>query len=231
MMRIETHTHTSNIDIVATLSPEDMVLRNKALGCGGVCITNHYFSMLEGWYPHLNDCDHAAFTDFYLEGWRRAKACGEREGVPVFLGCELRFGDKINDYLVYGLTEEFFYDSPRLSSLDLDGFLKIMPPDALIYQAHPFRNNMEVCDPAKLFGVEVNNGSTDARRNAMADTWAALWGLHRISGSDCHRPEQLGRGGIITHHDVRTDRELVEVLRTDAYTLICKSGNKYTIGE
>ena len=86
----------------------------------------------------------------------------------------------------------------------------------------PFRNDMEVTDPKKLFGVEVSNGSTDPRRNAMAEAWAAVWGLHRISGSDCHRPPQLGRGGILTMHDVRTDKELVELLKSDDYTLISR---------
>ena len=223
MMRIETHTHTGNIDIVASISPEDMVYMNRDIGCGGVAITNHYFPYLEDWYPEkLKDIDHAGYIDFYLEAYRRAKAVGDKENFPVFLGIELRFRGKINDYLVYGLTEEFLYDSPRLCELTLDKFLEIKPSDALVYQAHPFRNDMEVTDPKKLFGVEVSNGSTDPRRNAMAEAWAAVWGLHRISGSDCHRPPQLGRGGIITMHDVHTDKELVELLRSDDYTLISR---------
>ena len=140
--------------------------------------------------------------------------------MTILLGIELRFDGTINDYLVYGLTEEFLYESPYLNTLDLDSFLKIMPSNALMYHAHPFRNKMTVTSPEYFYGVEVYNGGTKPDRNEFADLWADKYDLHKISGTDFHHIEQLGRGGIVLNNKISTQDEFVNALRNDEYKLI-----------
>ena len=94
---------------------------------------------------------------------------------------------------------------------------------ALIYQAHPFRNNMMVTDPSLLFGVETWNAHPKhPSRNDLAELWAQRYALHRISGSDIHHAAHLPSGGILTDTPITTVEELLAVLRSDAYTLICE---------
>jgi hypothetical protein len=130
---------------------------------------------------------------------------GENLGVAVLLGLELRFDGTINDYLVYGIDESFLYNSPLLNTLTLDTFLDILPADALVYQAHPFRDGMTVTNPSKLYGVEVYNGGTSADRNAFREALAEKYGLAEISGSDFHSLEHLAKGGVVFESTVRTE--------------------------
>ena len=97
---------------------------------------------------------------------------------------------------------------------------ELLPPDALIVQAHPFRDNMTVCNPAPLFGIEGYNAGTEPFRNTMAKTFAAHYGKPILSGSDLHHAKALAKGGIAADRRVQTAAELVSVLREGAYYLI-----------
>lgn len=220
-MRVELHTHTHENDICARLDAADMIAAYHTSGYDGVVITNHFFDLSLEWYKDdLAGYSHEGIIDFYLRGYRNAVRAGENLGVVVLLGLELRFDGTINDYLVYGIDESFLYSSPLLNTLTLDTFLDILPADALVYQAHPFRDGMTVTNPSKLYGVEVHNGGTSADRNAFAKLWAEKYGLAEISGSDFHSLEHLAKGGVIFENMVRTESDLVTQLKSGRYSLI-----------
>ena len=45
--------------------------------------------------------------DFYLTGYRKAKEHGDKIGIKVYLGLEIRFSkENENDYLIYGVDDE-----------------------------------------------------------------------------------------------------------------------------
>lgn len=220
-MKFELHTHTRENDIVVTKDAAEIVRMYHEIGYEGMVITNHVFDITFEWYGDiLNGASHEAVIDHYLRGYRLAKEEGDKRGMVILLGLELRFDGTINDYLVYGIDEEFLYKSPLLNQMDFKSFLAILPDTAIVYQAHPFRDNMSITNPKKLFGVEVFNGGTSHTRNDIADLWADKFGLHKISGSDYHRPEHLGRGGVDFINRVGNLTELVEELRAERYTLI-----------
>ena len=95
-----------------------------------------------------------------------------------------------------------------------------LPSEALIVQAHPFRDKMTVCDPTPLFGIEGYNAGTEPFRNEMAKIFAAHYGKPLLSGSDLHHEKALGKGGIATDREIRSGAELTDVLRSGAYCLI-----------
>ena len=132
----------------------------------------------------------------------------------------MRFDGSINDYLVYGVEADFFLTAPRLNELgSVEALTAILPPEALVVQAHPFRSGMTVTDPAPLHGIEVYNGGTEPIRNELAERLAAHCGKIMTSGSDFHCTDHLARGGIVTDRPIRTSAELADVLRSGAYTL------------
>lgn len=221
MMKFELHTHTRENDICVNMDAADIVKAYKGAGYDGIVITNHFFDLSLEWYKEkLAGCGHSGIIDYYLKGYKNAKAAGDEIGMTVLMGLELRFDGTINDYLVYGIDEAFLYNSPLLNTLKLDSFLKILPEGAIVYQAHPFRNDMSVTDPRKLYGVEVYNGGTSEDRNDIAELWADKFKMKKISGSDFHSINHLARGGVIFENDIEDITGLVRELKAERYTLI-----------
>lgn len=132
------------------------------------------------------------------------------------LGMELRFNKpgNINDYLVYGVTESFLYNTPELLDMSVRDFsILAHKHKMLIYQAHPFRVGMTVVNPKYLNGIEVYNGNPRHRSsNSIADIWANKFGLLKSSGSDYHQTEDLARGGMYFSNEIKTNDELVREL-------------------
>ncbi len=220
-MKFELHAHTKENDICVNMTADEIVKAYKGAGYDGIVITNHFFDLSLEWYKdELAGCTHEGIIDYYLKGYKTAKAAGDSIGMTVLMGLELRFDGTINDYLVYGVNEEFLYNSPLLNTMNLDSFLKILPAGTIVYQAHPFRNNMTITDPNKLYGIEVYNGGTATERNEMAGVWAEKFNLNVISGSDFHNINHLGRGGVIFEHTVADTQGLVRELKAGRYTLI-----------
>ncbi|HZK38583.1 MAG TPA: PHP-associated domain-containing protein [Clostridia bacterium] len=221
MMKFELHAHTKENDICVNMTADEIVTAYKGAGYDGIVITNHFFDLSLEWYKdELAGCDHGGLIDYYLKSYKKAKATGDAIGMTVLLGLELRFDGTINDYLVYGVEEDFLYRSPLLNTLNLDSFLKILPAGAIVYQAHPFRNDMTITDPTKLYGIEVYNGGTSHSRNEFAQRWADQFKLKKISGSDFHGAQHLARGGVMFENDVHNTKQLVAELKGERYSLI-----------
>lgn len=224
MPRYELHAHTAECDLAAHVGGAELVCRYIDAGYDGMVITDHYFARFFQWFAaELAGADHRAVIDRWLRGYYAARNEGEKRGFTVLPGAEVRFDQSdygINDFLVYGAEVETFYNAPRLNELTTIEELKaVLPPEACVVHAHPFRVKMTVMDPAPLFGIEAHNGLTESYRNGMAEAYAAHYGKPVTSGSDCHHRDHVGGGGIVTDRPIRTPRELTEVLRSGAYTL------------
>lgn len=221
--KYELHAHTSECDPYARLSAGELVRLYKDAGYDGIVITDHYLDwFFTRWFPEeLKDLTHAQQIARWLKGYRAAKEEGLKMGFTVLPGAEVRFDGYPNDYLVYGLQEDFFFSVPRLNELrDPDELLSLLPPDACVVQAHPFRDGMAVETPRGLFGLEVYNGGTDSFRNAIARQFACHYQLPMTSGSDVHDMHRLAKGGIMTPVRIRTPQDLICVLRSGSYSLI-----------
>ena len=222
MSKIETHLHTAECDKCAHVSAKDIVHLYKDAGYDCIVVTDHSISLFFDWFgDELQGKSHKEIIHRWLKGYYTAREEGEKIGVTVLPGAEVRFNGKINDYLVYGLEESFFYDAPLLNTLQTpEELIQILPPDACVVQAHPFRNNMTVADPTPLFGIEVHNGGTEPFRNEMARIFAEHYNKPMLSGSDFHRASHLARGGILCDRTIKTPKDLSDLLRSGEYTLL-----------
>ena len=220
--RYEMHAHTAVCDPYAKIGGAEMVKRYHDIGYHGIVITDHYFSMFFDWFEdELAGASHEKKIDHWLRGYYAARNEGERLGFVVLSGAEVRFEGTINDYLIYGPEADFFRRAPLLHRMQSVEELKAaLPSEALIVQAHPFRDKMTVCDPTPLFGIEGYNAGTEPFRNEMAKIFAAHYGKPLLSGSDLHHEKALGKGGIATDREIRSGAELTDVLRSGAYCLI-----------
>lgn len=223
MYKYELHAHTHECDRDASLSGCELVHLYKAAGYDGIVITDHYIERFyTRWFPEeVEGLTHQQQVTRWLKGYRAAKEVGDQIGFTVLPGAEVRFDGYPNDYLLYGLHEDFFYTVPRLNELkNVSELLAIVPPDVCVVQAHPFRDDMVVADPRGLFGLEVFNGGTERFRNEMARQFACHYGLAMTSGSDIHGRNRLAKGGIMTEVRIQTPEDLIAVLRSGAYSLI-----------
>lgn len=224
MYKYELHAHTSECDRDAHLSARELVRLYKDAGYDGMVITDHYIERFYTlWFPEdVKGLTHEQQVSRWLRGFRTARAEGEKIGFTVLPGAEVRFDNGPNDYLLYGLHEDFFYTVPRLNELESpEQLLALLPADTCVVHAHPFRDDMLVTTPPKgLFGMEVYNAGTDAFRNHIARQFAEHYHLAMTSGSDIHGTDRLGKGGIITQRKIETPEDLSAVLRSGEYTLI-----------
>lgn len=222
MGKFELHVHTKECDKAACENAADIVKMYHAAGYDGMIVTDHYFSIFYDWFAdELAELSEKEVAKRRLLGYYEAKKEGEKLGFTVLPGAEVRFDGTINDYLVYGLDEEFFLSCPVLNRLkNLDELINVLPEEAVIVAAHPFRNKMTVYDPTPIFGIEVYNGGTEDFRNDLACLFADHYGKVKTSGSDFHSSHALGRGGIYTEQKITTPKELVKVLASGNYKLI-----------
>ena len=91
--KIETHAHTSPASPCARVKPEEVIKRYAEIGFSAIAITNHF-------------CKHSFIVDEYeaaknavLEDFYAARNAGEKYGITVILGMEMRFPENSNDYL------------------------------------------------------------------------------------------------------------------------------------
>ncbi len=223
LYKYELHAHTSECDRCAHLSARELVHLYKNAGYDGMVITDHYIEYFYTlWFPdEIEGLTHEQQVTRWLKGFHTAKEEGDKIGFVVLPGAEVRFNGYPNDYLIYGLQEDFFYIVPRLNELqDVYELLSLLPPDVCVVQAHPFRDEMVVTTPKGLFGLEVYNGGTEKFRNEIARQFACHYKLAMTSGSDIHSMDRLAKGGIMTTMKIETPKDLIAVLRNGEYSLI-----------
>ncbi len=220
----EMHFHTKNTSNCANVKAEIAVEEYIKAGYDGIVVTDHlspstymkYGRELLPWKKKV---------DFFLRGYKAAKKTANGR-IPVLLGMEIRFrtSEGNNDYLVYGITEEFLYNTPELLNLDIKKFYEICQQNKfLIFQAHPFRFGMKVTNPKYIDGVEIYNGNPrHDSNNDIAEMWAKKFDLMVTSGSDYHEIEDLGTGGIWFNKEITDNKMLVDEMSKKDYELKIK---------
>lgn len=213
--KYELHCHTGCVSRCGRVEPEEIVKLYKSKGYNGIVVTDHYSPMTftPNWCPQKQ-------IDFYLSGYRRMKAAAG-DDFTVLLGIELRHYFTANDYLIYGIDEDFLYSSGNLMKpWEKEVFRLVKERGYLIYQAHPFRVGIRRCDPDYIDGVEIYNGKTGKAENQKAFEWAKENNKLMVSGSDFHTVKNLARGGIITDNPVKNNNDLLNVLRSQKFEMI-----------
>ena len=222
MYKIEMHMHTKYTSPCGQLDEKQLVEGYLKAGYAGLVVTDHYnrdaFRMLKVDLLGAEDK-----VQRFLEGYYRVKEEGERNGLKVYKGAEVRFDGSVNDYLLYGYHDELLRDPEGIFTMGLEKFIALSRADgALLIQAHPYRDGCWVADHRFLDGVEVLN-KHPWQKNHNEDTlaYAERWPeLIRTSGSDCHEWNHVGHGGIQVAALPEDDTALVKLLRAGDFTLI-----------
>ena len=198
-MTLDLHVHTSETSGCGKVPAAEMARLYKEAGYDGITITDHLIARKNIEMPTEDR------VNWYLGGYRAAKAEGERLGLVVLLGAELRFVQGNEDFLLFGLEDS---DIPYLMGLldsgmsEEDFYPLIHSLDRFVMiQAHPFREGLRQMPLDCLDGIEVYNGHPGHdSHNDLALQRAHLGGADFIftSGSDAHQVPHVGRGGMLT---------------------------------
>lgn len=220
MKLFDLHVHTKESSECGELPAREIVDLYREYGYSGFVVTDHCIPRYVKKYPTLAD-----MVAVQRDGYLAAKEYGDSVGFQVFYGCELRFTEAAQtDFLVYGAPSDYFVTHPKLMETPIKEALKLLRDEGfLVYQAHPFRNQMQITDPALLSGIEIYNGHVGYdSRNDFAALWAKQYGLKGISGSDFHRKCDLARGGILCDDGIEDYDDLLSALNTENYRVISK---------
>ena len=216
--KYEIHCHTKNVSRCGNLAVEELIEKYKDAGYSGIVLTDHYSPMT---FDFLDFFNKKRAIDHYLRAYRSAKKYSD-DNFTVLLGMELRFYATVNDYLVYGITEEMLYELPFLLPLNIKNASKMLRNRGCLFiQAHPFRKFITRANPEYLDGVEVFNGKATKEANENSEKWAnEINASIKISGSDCHRETGVALGGIITKEPIKSNDDLIRILKSRDYELI-----------
>ena len=219
MFKYETHLHTSETSPCGKVKAEEAVRIYHKAGYTGLIVTDHYFSGFFERHPFMN---WDKKIDLYLAGYKKALAEGQRLGMEIHPGMEIRFNENANDYLVYGFDEAFLRERRKLYKLTLKEFRELTSGMGIvIIQAHPFRPRMVPASPGLIDGVEVYNGNPrHDSANHLALKYAQENGLKMLSGSDFHQPQDAARGGIIVSDRIWTKGIAYTILQDKISELI-----------
>ena len=221
MYKIETHLHTNHVSKCGHLSAAEIVKGYADAGYSALIVTDHYNRTT---FDFLG-IDPAAPGDKLtpcLDGYRRVREEAEKVGIRVFRGAELRFDECENDYLFYGWLDDVLAEPEEVFRMGIAGFAPMArAAGGLIIQAHPYRRS---CTPAiarYLDGVEVRNmNPRHDSHNDRAEAYAEEYGLIRTSGSDCHRTEDIGLGGIVTNYLPSDVLSMTRLIRSRRFELL-----------
>lgn len=223
MFKTELHLHSAGISKCATITYDEIVNKYTSAGYSTVVLTNHMYRINAERYGSWDN-----FINAYVEAYRTLKEKAEGK-LNVLMSAEITFTENWNDYLVFGITEDFLRAHPDLCELGIAGFYKLAKENGyLIYQAHPMRTGMTVPDVRYLYGIEVFNGALGHNsRNPVANAWADYNSLRKISGTDLHHDSAPVTAGIITKDEIKDMDSLVGVLKSNDYELIRKPWKRF----
>lgn len=214
--KIDTHCHTKPVSPCGEILPEELIKGYKETGADAVVITNHFFRSILP--PTKEEAVKYWLSDFY-----KTLDAGEKYGIKVILGMEIRFPQNQNDYLVYGIDEEFVKKAYDYVATDLETFYKTLKDDKnVILQAHPFRNNMELADPSFLDGIEVFNMHPGHNsRVALAYRYAQKHEDFIITaGTDFHHKGHQGMGFLLAKTLPSDSFSFAEILKSKDYLML-----------
>ena len=214
--RLELHAHSSPASGCSEVPADELVRVFKEAGYDGIAVTNHFIAEAERFG------DKAVATERFKKDLYLAKETGDKLGIKVYAGAELRFHNHSdNDYLFFGYTLDELPDIFDYLNTDLETFVKEYKKESsLLIQAHPFRNNMIRMDSALLDAIEAFNVHQNHNsRVAVAAKYAAAEGKIMTVGSDYHHPGFDGISATRTKVLPKDEAELISIIKNDDFII------------
>lgn len=196
--RAELHAHCSPASPCGDLPPQEVVRIFHEAGYAGLALTNHLFPDLS--QELLGEMNKEKYLRMYFDNYHAACEEGEKLGMKVWLGAELRWcaqGD--SDYLIFGVDETMLWEIYDYLEADAETFVRDCKSEKSFFiQAHPVRGNCVPLRAELLDGVEVfNMHPRHNNRPALAAQHYRNSGLRVTIGTDYHHTG---------HHDLCATR-------------------------
>ncbi len=225
MYKYQMHSHTLPCSACSQMTPRELVKSLHKGGYSGFVITNHFIHGNTGINRHI------PWNDFVLEyekDYNECKKHAEKYGMDVIFGLEEGVGEGL-EILCYGVTPEILYAHPELRSRNASLWHDVMNSHgAICIQAHPFRERDYIPQPKALpleiiDGFEIFNADNSYKNDAKAVELSKNHPeLITVSGADTHIPETACLCGITVSKRIKSETELVEILKSGKYELITK---------
>ena len=219
MYKTEPHLHTSEVSLCGKISAEEMIKLYSKAGFSTVFVTDHFTEKTLNSFGEIswNDC-----IDRFMLGYKTAKKSGESLGVNVLFAAEFSFKGAPNDYLVYGIDEEFLKKHEGIHKIGIENLYKLARENHfLIIQAHPYRNN--TCYPTVEYidGIEIINTNPrhENHDDKVMECSEKYNHLYRTAGSDAHQYTDIAKCGIITQNEIKTTEDYISAIKSGNYEL------------
>ena len=216
----ETHAHTAEVSRCGRIPAFEVVQNYIEAGYSGLIVTDH---INHSAFRKIPDAGWDEKVTHFMTGFQTAAdaAAALNPNFKVLFGAELRLDGADNDYLLFGVSEEFLRAHPDLMQMRFSEMADcVHQAGILLVQAHPFREDMTIVDWTLLDGVEAFNGNpSHESNNPIADAWADRHGLLKTSGSDYHGDWGEKTGGIRTAEPIKDNAHLLQILRNGQYEL------------
>ena len=211
--KTEFHAHTNPVSGCSEISPEVCVKNYADSGYNSIIISNH-FSTGTKFYGEKEKC-----LDFYFSDFDKAKEEGEKCGINVILGCEIRFSENFNDYLLFGIDKNTLVNAYDYLELGIEKFSKDFRSEkTVILQAHPFRNGMTEVLPSLLDGIEsFNMHPNHNSRVAMAAKYAEENNFLVSAGTDYHHLGHEGMVAVLSKTEIKDSFDAANLLKSRDY--------------
>lgn len=216
--RTELHAHTAPESACSQIPPADMAKIYYELGYDAITITNHFVYD----YNLFNKYPPEEALEKYMLGYENTKKEAEKYGLTVLLGAELQFTENTNDYLFYGVDKDMLGKIYTLLPYGLENFRKnFKAENSILFQAHPFRDDMTKVNPSLLDGIETFNMHLGHNsRIAQAVRYAHDSGFTRtVAGTDFHEYGRAGAAAIRTKSIPDDSFALAALLKSGDYLL------------
>ena len=132
MYKIETHLHTKHTSKCGWMTAPELIAGYKAAGYDAIIVTDHYNRTTFD-YLGVDTTAPGNKVKPFLEGFYRMAELGEKEGIRVFKGAELRFDESDNDYLLFGYRDDLLAEPEDIFRMGIAGFSPIARGRALCW--------------------------------------------------------------------------------------------------
>ncbi len=219
--KVELHCHSMPASDCCHCTMERFSELYSERGVEAVCLTNHFClgnSYFKG--KTKKEC-----IDLYLADYERLKELAKPYGIKIILGCEIRFNENCNDYLIYGVNRDILEESYDYLQYDLKTYREnVSLKDSLFVQAHPFRDNIIPASADLLDGIETLNFHPNHNsRNSSSAIYAKENGIGICTGgSDFHYERDYAPAALLMLSKVIPEDsfQLAKILKTKDYVFL-----------
>lgn len=225
MYKYDLHVHTNVGSLCAVSTPEEIVNAYYKAGYSGIVITDHFIrgntavSAKLPWEERI---------DAYYSAVLRARREAEKyKDFTVLFGGEFAYAAG-HEILIYGADISFLKSHSELENHSIEALCALLRDNGFItVKAHPYRvrEYNDITVSPELYcadGCEVFNSHNTEEENAKAMAFADKNGLIMTSGGDIHdsADKNIGMAGIETERPIKTNADLVDLLKSGDYRLI-----------